>query len=451
VLSPDAIVRRMPQRLKMLAGGARDLPMRQQTIRNAIAWSYDLLGDAERELFSQLGIFPGDFAIESAELVCDTSLDVIASLVDKSLVQRTGERLTMLETIRAFAADKLSASPFADDIGDRHAAHFEALVADADAQRGSDEKAALDRLEVEHDNLRAALDWLRTNAPARFVAMVGSLVGLWHLHSHFGEGRAYLVDALAMTPDPDETRARVLSAIGELAAWSGDVATARTSIEEAIPIWRESHRPSQIGASLLDLGWGWFNAGEDSRARDSMEEALRVAQATGERALINRARIGLLQMLVAVGELDQVEPMARAALAEAERQHDLRSEHFAHHFLADCPLIAGDAAAAAPRYRRALELAHALGERTEMAIEMQGVAMAAAGTGDAQRALVLGGAAAAELDALGIDFSGIRFWSGLLDRYYGFARSALGDGADAAWQTGRALGFARAVAEALRG
>jgi len=86
-----------------------------------------------------------------------------------------------------------------------------------------------------------------------------------------------------------------------------------------------------------------------------------------------------------------------------------------------------------------------------MAIEMQGVAMAAAGTGDAQRALVLGGAAAAELDALGIDFSGIRFWSGLLDRYYGFARSALGDGADAAWQTGRALGFARAVAEALRG
>jgi len=178
----------MPQRLKMLAGGARDLPMRQQTIRNAIAWSYDLLDDAERELFSQLGIFPGDFAIESAELVCDTSLDVIASLVDKSLVQRTGERLAMLETIRTFAAEKLSASPFADDIGDRHAAHFEALVADADAQRGSDEKAALDRLEVEHDNLRAALDWLRTNAPARFVAMVGSLVGLWHLHSHFGEG-----------------------------------------------------------------------------------------------------------------------------------------------------------------------------------------------------------------------------------------------------------------------
>jgi hypothetical protein len=128
----------------------------------------------------------------------------------------------------------------------------------------------------------------------------------------------------------------------------------------------------------------------------------------------------------------------------------VRSEHFAHHFLADCPLIAGDAATAASRYRRALELAHALGERTEMAIEIQGVAMAAAGTGDARRALMLGGAAAAELDALGIDFSGIRFWNALLVRHFGIARKALGESeSDAMWQAGRRMGFERAVAEAL--
>jgi predicted ATPase/class 3 adenylate cyclase len=450
LLSPDAMVRRLPQPLKMLAGGARDLPLRQQTIRNAIAWSYDLLDDAERELFAQLGVFPGDFAIESAELVCATSLDVIASLVDKSLVQRRGERLAMLETIRAFAAEKLATSAFADDIGDRHAAHFETLVAEATAQRAQDEQRALDRLETDHDNLRAALDWLRSNAPARFVVVAGALAGFWHLHSHFAEGRAYLADALAMTPDPDETRARLLSAVGELAAWSGDLPSARTSIDEAIAIWREARRDREISASLLDLGWACFNGGDDAAARASMEESLRIAQRVGERALINRARIGLLQTLVAVGELDNVEAMARDALAEAERQHDVRSEHFAHHFLADCPLIAGDATSALPRYRRALELAHALGERTETAIEIQGVAMAAAGLGDAKRALMLGGAAAAELDRLGIDFSGIRFWSALLDRYYGRARAALGaDDADAAWQAGRRMDFDRAVAEAL--
>ena len=142
--------------------------------------------------------------------------------------------------------------------------------------------------------------------------------------------------------------------------------------------------------------------------------------------------------------------MARDALAEAERQRDVRSEHFAHHFLADCPLIAGDAASALPRYRRALELAHALGERTETAIEIQGVAMASAGLGDAKHALTLGGAAAAEHDRHGIDFSGIRFWNALLDTYYGRARAELGaDHADAAWQAGRRMDFDRAVAEAL--
>jgi predicted ATPase/class 3 adenylate cyclase len=445
LLSPHALLKRLPERMKLLASGARDVPVRQQTIRNTLAWSYDLLDDAERELFAQLGVFAGTFAIESAELVCDTSLDIIASLVDKSLVRRQGDRLGMLATIRAFAVEKLAASVFADDIGARHAAHFEALVYDAGAQRASDEKTALDRLEADHDNVRAALDWLRSNAPVRFVGAAGSLGWFWHLHSHFTEGRAYLSDALAMAPDADETRARVLSSAGEVAAWSGALIAARTTIDEAISLWRELGREREISMSLLDLGWGCFNGGDDPAARKSMEESLRVAQATGERALINRARIGLLQVLVALGELDAVEPMANEALAEAKRQGDLRSEHFAHHFLADCALIRGDAAGAAPLYRRALELAAALGERTETAIEMQGVAMAAAGQSMPERALNLGGAAAAELDRLGVDFSGIRFWSALLERYYTVARGDPGVSAADAWGAGREMGFERAV------
>src|SRR5206468_7359217 len=128
---------------------------------------------------------------ETAETVGDPAFDTIASLVDKSLVQQQGERLSMLETIRAFALEKLQTSAFADDVGDRHAAHFEAVVADARAQRPNDERAALDRLEADHENVRAALEWLRANAPARFVEMAGSLGWFWHLHSHFIEGRAY--------------------------------------------------------------------------------------------------------------------------------------------------------------------------------------------------------------------------------------------------------------------
>ena len=158
----------------------------------------------------------------------------------------------------------------------------------------------------------------------------------------------------------------------------------------------------------------------------------------------------MLQILVALGELGAVEPMAREALADAERQGDLRSEHFAQHFLADCPLIRGDAASAAPRYQRALALAVMLGDRSETAIEIQGVAMAAAGMSSPVRALTLGGAASAEIDRLGLDLSGIRFWNTLLERYFSRARQDLSAAdAEAAWQAGRQMDFERAINAAL--
>jgi predicted ATPase/class 3 adenylate cyclase len=451
LLSPAAMVKRLSERLKLLAGGARDRPERQQTLHNTIAWSYDLLDPDERDLFARLGVFAGGFALEAAEAVCETSLDALAGLVDKSLVQPHAERLGMLDTIHAFALEKLAERDFAEQVRDRHAAYFEALAEDVYLQRGLREKDWLDLLESEHDNLRAALDRLRAKAPERFLRLAGALGWFWHLHSHFAEGRAYLAEALAMTSARDEMRARALSAAGELAAWSGDLPAARASIDDAVAIWREAGRQREIGLALLELGWGYFYAGGDDAARQSMEESLRIAKSVGERPLINRARVGLMQVLVALGELEVVEPMAREALADAERQDDLRSAHFAHHFLADCALIRRDGASAVPRYRRALELAIELGDRAETTFEIQGVAMAAAGVSLATRALRLGGAAAAELDSLGIDYTGIRFWSSLLDQYLGRARAELGaEAAEAAWQEGRRTDLEAAIEEALR-
>ena len=452
LLSPAAMVKRLTERLTLLAGGARDVPQRQQTIRNAIAWSYDLLDERERALFARLGVFAGGFTLEAAEAVCETSMNDVAGLVDKSLVRRDGERLGMLDTIRDFALEKLSERDLADTVRDRHAAYFEKLAEDAGRQRGEREKDCLDLLETEHDNLRAALDRLRASAPGRFLRLAGALGWFWHLHSHFAEGRAYLAEALAATSVHDETRARALSAAGELAAWTGDLATARTSMEEAAAIWREAGREREIGLTLVELGWGYFYGGEDDAARRCMEESLRIAKAAGERPFFNRARVGLMQVLVAIGKLDILEPMAREALADAERQHDLRSAHFAQHFLADCSLIRGDGANAVPRYRRALELAVELGDRSETAIEIQGVAMAAACVSLAERALRLGGAAAAEMDALAIDYTAIRFWNALLERYLGRARAELGaDAAEAAWQEGRRTDLESAIEEALAG
>jgi len=450
LLSPAAMVKRLPERLKLLAGGARDVPERQQTIRNAIAWSYDLLDEGERDLFAQLGVFAGGFTLEAAEAVCEASLDAVAGLADKSLVRREGERLGMLETIRAFALEKLAERDFAGAVRDRHAAYLEALAEDAYERRGEREKQYLDLLESEHDNLRAALDRLRASAPERFLELAGALGWFWHLHSHFAEGRAYLAEALAMTSARDQIRARALAAAGELAAWSGDLPAARASIEDAEMIWRATGRDRDIGLARLQLGWGCFFGGDDQTVRECMEESLRIARLAEERPFIDRARVGLMQVLVGIGELDIVEPMAREALADAERQGDVNSAHFAQHFLADCALIRGDCATAGPRYKRALELARELGDRSEAAYEIQGVAMAAAGMSSPSRALRLGGAAASVFDALGIDYTGVRFWNALLDRWLGRARAELGaDAAEAAWQEGRRMDFESAVEEAL--
>jgi len=449
LLSPEAMLKRIGDRLKLLTSGARDLPQRQQTLRNTLAWSYDLLEAPERTLFARLAVFAGGFTLEAAEAVCDADMDTLAGLVDGSVVRKDGERFGMLETIREFALEQLDASVDGDAIRERHSVHFEDLAERIYARRWHHDKEGLDELHSDHDNLRAALDRLSTRDVHRTLRLAGALGWFWHLRSHYSEGRKRLAEALAAASDSDNSRARALAAAGEIAAWAGDLESARPMIEAAVARWRAEGRTQEVASALVELGWGCFFCG-DADARRLMEEALRLQQTVGDPLLINRARIGLLQVLVGLGETDIVEPMAREALASAQRIRDLRSEHFAHHFLADCSLIRGDCIAALPRYRKALALAGELGDRAEIGFEIQGVAMATAGIGKPSSALRLAGAAAAEFDALAIDLSGVVFWNALLERYLGPARAELGAAAaEAAWDEGRRTAFEHAIALAL--
>ena len=449
LLSPEAMLRRLGDRLKFLTGGARDVPQRQQTLRNTLQWSHELLEPGERMLFARLAVFAGGFTVEAAEVVCDAEIDILAALVDRNMIRRVGERFDMLETIRDFAREQLAASAEAAAVRDRHATCFEDLAERAYARRSHHEKEGLDELTREHDNLRAALDHLQTVAPPRVLRLAGALGWFWHVRSHYSEGRARLAQALAAMPQPDPWRARALAAAGELAAWSGDLHAARRLIDEAVALWQAQGHPQEIPFALIDLGWGCFYGG-DPDARRLMEEGMRLQQASGDPLLVNRARIGLLQVLVGLGELDLVEPMAREALAVAEATHDPRSLHLAYHFLADCLLIRGDCANALPQYRRSLALAVEIDDRAEICAELQGIAMATAGGDHPERALRLAGAAAAEFDALAIDLSGMHFWAALLDRFLGQARAALGENdANAAWDEGRRTKLEHAIALAL--
>ena len=172
----------------------------------------------------------------------------------------------------------------------------------------------------------------------------------------------------------------------------------------------------EVGHVLYDLGWGHFFAGEDDAARERLEASLLIYQADRDPALINRAQLGLLQVLVAVGDVETVKRIGPEALIASQRLGDRWSEHFAHHFLGDCAVLEGDVAEAEYRYRLSLEAAWETGDQVETCYELQGMAMAAAGNEDASRALTLASAASSNLRKLGVE--GIPpFWSALVDRH----------------------------------
>ena len=451
VLPPHKLLERLGQRLKVLTSGARDVPARQQTLRDTLAWSYDLLNGDEQRLFARLSIFAGPFDLEAAEAICDAELDTLAALVDKSLVRAVDGRYAMLETIHEYAAEKLAATSEASVLADRHARFFAGLAEASYPDRVVREAELSAALQGVDADLRSALDRLMATDRTKAVDMASALGWFWHVTSHLAEGRARLDAALATPSLGDVQRARALAALGEVAAWQGDAPTARASIDEAVAIF-DSHEMRQAKAlALYELGWGLFVGGEEEEARNTMSDSLDIQRLLGDELLINRAQLGLLQMLVAVGDVETVERLAPQSLAESRRLGDPRGEHFAHHFLADASLIKGDAATAEDRYRDALRAALALADRIEIVFEVQGIAMSKALRSQHSAAIRLAAAAQTELDALGADVSGVQFWNDLQRRCLGPSRDALGEvEAERIDAEGRALGLDAAAAEALQ-
>jgi predicted ATPase/class 3 adenylate cyclase len=446
LLAPERLLERLQSALPLLTGGARDAPERQQTLRATIAWSHDLLDTAGRRLFAALSVFAGSFPIEGAEQVCGADLDGLAALVDSSLLKPIGDdRFLMLETIREFARETLGSEAEAR-LRREHATFFSALAEQAYERRVDGEVEWSARLALDHDDLRAALEWLGTHEPDRALEVAGALGWFWLSHGLVEEGRARVVDALAASPADGGTRARALTAAGSLAARSGRVDEGLATLADGIAVWRELGERSELAAALDALGWLLvYDAGDDRGALDAFEQSLAVSRALHDARGEARSLAGVCQVLVALGDVGRAEPLSRELLELGGG--DPRSEHFAYHFLADCALIRGDAAEALRRYRESLRAAVPLGDPLETSFEVEGVAMSFAGLGEPRRALRLAAAAEALRESLGIAFH-VAFWDALLDRYIGAARAQVHDG-DELWAEGRATAFDDAVALAL--
>ncbi len=267
VLSPAQIVDRLAQRLDLLKGG-RDADRRQQTLRATIEWSYDLLDEPDKRLFARLAVFAGGCTLEAAEQVVDADVDSLQSLADKNLLRHGGARFWMLETIREFASERLGHSD-AEPLRRRHAEHFLALAAGAEPHILAEGVAAdwhgsgrwLDRLEVELDNLRAALDWFHACGEAQHeLELAGALTGFWCAKDHMQEGRRRLEAALAADHRPTASRAKALAGAAVIARYTGDPATTQARAEKARALsedlgdtWRVAYATFWLASGVADL------------------------------------------------------------------------------------------------------------------------------------------------------------------------------------------------------
>jgi predicted ATPase/class 3 adenylate cyclase len=448
LLAPEKLLERLDSVLPILTGGARDAPEHQRTLRATIEWSYDLLDADAQGLFARLSVFSGSFLLEAAEEVCEADFDDLATLVDYNLVKPGGDdRFLMLETIGEYASERLEGSEEASEVRRRHADFFSALAEQAYEHRFEAEAEWSARLELDHDDLRAALDWLGENDADRALELAGALGWFWLSHGLLSEGRARLTDALERTSGGAPPRVRALAASGALVARCGDATEGRAQLEDAVERWRELGDRSELAAALASVGWLLiYDAGDDRASLHAFEESLALRRELGDTDGEKLSLAGVAQLHVALGEVDRAEEESRELLGIADGEP--RTEHFAYHFLADCALLRGDTEEAETRYRQSLRAAIPLGDVIETSFEVQGVAMAAAANGDPRRALRLCASVEALWDSLGTSMS-VAFWDGLLDRYIGAAREELGDEADAVWGEGRELAFDDAVELAL--
>ncbi|HET7218812.1 MAG TPA: protein kinase [Vicinamibacterales bacterium] len=460
VLSVMQIRDRLDDAFRLLTGGAKGALGRHQTLEATIEWSHDQLTPEEQRLFRWLAVFAGGWSFETLARMSGDSdefetLDRLSRLVDKSLVlvdrpQGHEPRYALLETVRQFAAARLRAAGEAGDARARHVDEFAAMAERAYASRLVDEDRWLNILSLEHDNLRAALHALRAADGERHLQLCGALAWFWVARSHLFEGREHLMTALQATPadPPRPARARALAGVAGLLAWQGDKAAAAAAWRDSLSLWRQIGDQAEVALALEGAGWAHFVAGDDEDSYATFQEYMRVQRATGNVHLLNRAFVGVGQLAVALGHLDEARDCAHAILEYVKVHPNTRSEHLAWHYLADCALIAEQYADSLKLYRRSLALALDLGDHVEIGFEVQGVAMSLAGLGADADALRLVAGIDAQWTRIGANIR-VRFWGDLLDRHIEPARLRLGVDAARTWSEGAALPLDATVQLAL--
>jgi non-specific serine/threonine protein kinase len=507
--------------LPVLVDGPRDAPARQRTMRATIGWSYDLLTADEQALFRRMAPFHG-CSTEAVEAVCIGStggpgqisisipqLDVtasssLASLVTRNLLQVDEDAegqpwYSMLETVREFALDRLEASPESAMLWRRQAWYYLRLLEQWDTEpRSMPQQALLDRIERDHANIRAAMDWCQAHGYAEASLRLGvGLFWFWTVRGYMTEGRARLEAMLArfplhaMTGARARLHARALDAIGYMATAQGDLTSATESELQALRIFDDLgdaesllavldvlaviarkqndleaasryverivdslRHPSSCGAdpralalALANLGTLAHERGDATAAAEYFDEALRVIESTGDLLGTGLVKLNIAILAQERGDLARAQELARLALELLEREHDRRGVALALAHLGGMAVGRRDFGTAHEDLVRSLQLNSELGDRHGLAFVFDRFAVFASATGQPERALRLAGAAITLREQSGTLPIAVEQHD--IDQQIERARNALGRMADTVLESGRALSIPAATDEAL--
>jgi predicted ATPase len=395
LLSPAKLLERLEQRLPLLAGGRRDVPERQRTLRATIQWSYELLGEDEQTLFARLAVFAGGFALEAAEEVCEADLDTLESLVQKSLVGHDEDRFTMLETIREYALERLEKGNQARRLRSCHAEYFLALAEQAETElEGPEQGAWFARLEEEHANLRAALQWAAERGETELaLRLAGALAPFWWVRGYWTEGRHWSERALSSGADqPPAQRAKVLEGAGHLAARQWDFPAATSRVEESLAIRRALADRWGVARSLRVLGTIAGLRGDAEQADALHEESARFAREVGDLWTLSMDLNNLGYQALVAGDHERARELFEESLALGRERGDDRGLSVVLANLGLTSLQQGRFHEGLAHFAESLRLASHVGYREIIGCDLEGIAAIAAEGGDAEAAArLLGG------------------------------------------------------------
>lgn len=463
-LGPEAILERLEDQFKILSSSSRTAPERQQTLKATIDWSYNLLSEQEKLLFNRLSVFAGDFSLEAVEEVCmdkklkkENILPALSQLVDKSLVITENQedesvRYRCLKPLHQYSLQKLIESGEEEKYREHHLSYYLKMAEQAYEEQFESQLKWLNKLEQEHDNLVAALNWSFNQFIEEFILLSGYLAWFWKNHSHLLLAMDYLKKALSKDVNKSEAYARNLCGLGGMLWLMADKKSrAMNYLTDSLKIWRQRKNFFEKAIVLQNLCIISHISGDFETSIKYGYQSLEIARKIDKPGLINACLNSVCSSLTWSKEYNKVKPLLKELLISSEKLEQPYGIIVAHHFHGDCAQGTGNFKEAEKEYCQTISLALKYGMPHQVGIDMQGVAFALSGQLRWAKSIRLDAAARKIANQYGFTLDGVaEFWDEWIETYLKGARKEVGEELTRKYEEeGRNMGFEAAVEYAL--